>query len=177
MPRTSTIGTSGTFVANEKLNTIAALAYLKYTNNKFEFKAKSMYGQNVCESLLPSGYAVASVNATTGAETYTSFNHLYNWVNIIYGNDWKFGFFAGYLKNMGTSENVVGEIYGFTTDADMMYKLSPQIIYNYKNFTFGAELSLTTVAYGMNEKVNKAKVIDTDNVSNVRTLLSVAYKF
>ena len=165
------------FVTNEKLNTVAALAYLKYTSNKFEFKAKSMYGQNVCESLLPSGYAVATINETTGAETYTPFNHIYNWANFTYGTDWKFGFFAGYLKNLGTSENVVGDIYGFTTDADMMYKLSPQLIYNYKNFVFGAELSLTTVAYGTNDKADKAKVKNTENVSNIRTLLSIAYNF
>ncbi len=177
MPRTSTTGTLGTFKANEKMSTISALAYLKYTNEKFEFKAKSMFGQNVCESLLPSGYAVASINNSTGAETYTPFNHIYNWVNFTYGTDWKFGFFAGYLKNLGTSKNVVGEIYGFTTNADMMYKLSPQLIYIYKNFMFGAELSLTTVAYGTNDKADKAKVKNTEKVSNIRTMLSVAYKF
>ena len=177
MPRTSTTGTLGTFKANEKMSTISALAYLKYTNEKFEFKAKSMFGQNVCESLLPSGYAVASINNSTGAETYTPFNHIYNWVNFTYGTDWKFGFFAGYLKNLGTSKNVVGEIYGFTTNADMMYKLSPQLIYNYKNFMFGAELSLTTVAYGTNDKADKAKVKNTEKVSNIRTMVSVAYKF
>jgi hypothetical protein len=177
MPRTSTTGTSGTYKANEKLSTVAALAYLKYTKEKFEIKAKSMYGQNVCESLLPSGYAVASINETTGAETYTPFNHLYNWINLTYGKEWQFGFYAGYLKNLGTSENVVGEIYGFTPDADMMYKLSPQLIYNYKNFTFGAELSLTTVAYGTNDKADKAKVKNTEDVSNFRTLVTVAYKF
>ena len=143
------------FKTNEKLNTIAALAYLKYTNEKFEFKAKTMFGQNVCESLLPSGYAVASFNTATGAETYTPFNHIYNWVNFTYGTEWKFGFFAGYLKNLGTSENIVGEIYGFATNADLMYKFSPQLIYSYKNFIFGAELSLTTVP--MEQMINQIK--------------------
>jgi hypothetical protein len=177
MPRTSTTGTAGTFKTDEKLSTIAALAYLKYTSDKFEFKAKSMYGQNVCESLLPSGYAVASFDAASGRETYTPFNHIYNWVNFTYGKDWKFGFFAGYLKNMGTSENVVGAIYGFTPDADMMYKLSPQLIYRYKNLLIGYEFSVTTVAYGTNDKNDKAKVKDTENVSNLRSLIAVAYNF
>ncbi len=177
LPRISTTGTGGTFKASEKLNSLAALAYLKYTNGKFEFKAKSMYGQNVCESLLPSGYAVASVNSSTGAETYTPFSHLYNWVNFTYGSTWKFGLFAGYLKNLGTLENPVGPIYGFTTDADMMSKISPQLIYTYKNFIFGWELSLTTVAYGQNDYNDKAKVKDTENVINFRNLISVAYNF
>lgn len=176
-PRTSTTGTEGTFAASEKLNTVAALAYFKYSKNKFQLKAKSMYGQNVCESILPSGYAVASLDASTGAETYTPLNHIYNWVNFIYGGEWKFGFFAGYLKNMGTTENPTGPFYGFATDVDMVYKISPQLIYNFKNFMFGWELSWTTAAYGENDYNNKGKVINTENVTNFRNMLSIAYKF
>jgi hypothetical protein len=176
-PRTYTTGTSGRFVSDEKLNTIAALAYFKYTSNKFLIKGKSMYGQNVCESLLPSGYAVASLNSSTGAETYTTFNHIYNWVNFTYGNDWKFGFFAGYLKNLGTSDNPVGPLYGFATNVDMVYKLSPQLIYNYKNFMFGWELSWTTAGYGENDFNDNAKVINAENVTNFRNMLAIAYKF
>ncbi|MBN2637131.1 MAG: hypothetical protein JXR61_12745 [Prolixibacteraceae bacterium] len=176
-PRTSTEGLNGTFKTNEKLSTIAAIAYLKYANERFEFKAKTMYGQNVCESLLPSGYAVASLDAATGAETYTPFNHVYNWINIIYGGDWKGSFFAGYLKNFGTSENITGPIYGFASNADMMYKLSSQLFYNYKNFMFGVELSLTTVAYGENDYNNKGKVENTENVTNLRNMIAIAYKF
>ncbi len=176
-PRISTTGHNGTFKTNETLNTIAALAYLKYTNAKFELKAKSMFGQNVCESLLPSGYAVASLDTLTGAETYTPFNHLYNWINFTYGGAWKVGLFIGYLKNFGTSENPVGPIYGFTPNADMMFKISPQLIYSYKNFVFGWEISTTTVAYGTNDLSDKAKVKNTENVTNFRNLISVAYKF
>ncbi len=176
-PRTSTTGTSGTFMTSEKLNTVAAIAYLKYTKDKFTFKAKTMYGQNVCESLLPSGYAVASINPTTGAETYTPLNHIYNWVNFIYGGAWRVGLFAGYLKNMGTSENPVGPFYGFATDVDMIYKISPQLIYFYKNFMFGWEMSWTTAAYGDIDYNDFGKVKNTKKVSNFRNMISIAYKF
>ena len=176
-PRTSTIGTSGTFKTSEKLSTIAGIVYLKYTNNKFLFKAKSMYGQNVCESLLPSGYAVASINTSTGAETYTPLNHIYNWVNFTYGGAWKVGLFAGHLKNMGTSKNPIGAFYGFATDIDMIYKISPQLIYNYQNFMFGWELSWTTAAYGDVDYNDFGKVKNTNNVTNFRNMLSIAYKF
>lgn len=177
-PRTFTTGASGaTYKTNEKLGTFAAIAYLKYSKDKFQLKAKSMYGQNVCESLLPSGYAVASVNSATGAETYTPFNHIYNWINFTYGSDWKVGLFVGHLKNLGTSENSVGALYGFYPDIDMIYKISPQLIYTYKNFMFGWEMSLTTAAYGENDLTDKAKVINTENVSNFRNMISIAYNF
>lgn len=176
-PRTSTTGTSGTFVTNEKLSSFAAIAYLKYAKDKFLFMAKSMYGQNVCENLLPSGYAVASIDTVTGAETYTPLNHIYNWVNVAYGGAWKVALYVGYLKNFGTSDKPVGEFYGLATDADMMCKISPQLIYTYKNFMFGAELNWTTVAYGDRDLNDFAKVKNTVNVTNFRNMLSIAYNF
>ncbi len=176
-PRTSTTGTAGTFRTREKLNTVAALAYLKYTVNRFQLKVKSMYGQNVCENLLPSGYAVASVDSRTGAETYTPFNHLYNWIDISYGGAWNVGLYAGHLKNMGTTENPAGAIYGFATDADMMYRISPRLIHHFKNFMFGVEFSLTTAAYGIHNYNDKGKILDTEKVTNFRNMIAIAYNF
>jgi hypothetical protein len=178
-PRTSTTGTSGTFVTNEKLSTWAALAYFKYSKEKFMIMGKTMFGQNVCESLLPSGYSVVSINPETGAETYTPYNHLYNWINFTYGKDWKIGFYGGYLKNLGTSENASGPFYGMTNanEIGMIYKLSPQLIYNFKNFMFAWETSWTTAAYGDVDKANKSKVINTENVTSFRNMVSIAYKF
>lgn len=177
-PRTYTTGGNlANYKTNEKISTYALIAYLKYSKDLFEIKAKTMFGQNVCESLLPSGYAVATYDFNTGAETYTPFNHTYNWVNFTYGREWKVGLFVGYLKNLGTSENVAGEVYGFATNLDMAYKISPQLIYTYKNFMFGWELSMTTAAYGFNDFNDHAKVKDAEKVSNFRNMISIAYNF
>ena len=178
-PRTSTTGTTGTFKTSQKLNTVAALAYLKYSDTKFELKAKTMFGQNVSESLLPGGYAVASLNTLTGEETYTPLNHFYNWINILYGEDLKFGLYAGYLKNLGTCKDPLpgGEFYGMGTDIDMIFKISPQLIYNYKNFMIGWEVSVTTAGYGVNDYNDKGKVKGINNVTNFRNMLSIAYNF
>lgn len=178
-PRTSTTGTTGTFVTNEKLSSWAALAYFKYSKDKFMIMGKTMYGQNVCESLLPSGYYVATLNPENGHETYTPLNHVYNWLNFTYGKDWKVGMYLGYLKNMGTSENPTGPFYGMpnASDIDMIFKVSPQLIYNYKNFMFGWEMSWNTAAYGEIDRNDKAKVKNTENVTSFRNMLSIAYKF
>jgi hypothetical protein len=177
MPRTSTTGNEGIFKTTERLNTIALLAYVKYSTEMFELKAKSMYGQNVSESLLPGGYAVASFSPLTGAETYTPLNHIYNWINLTYGETWRFGLFAGYLKNLGTSENPVGPFYGMATDIDMIYKISPQLIYTIRNFVLGYELSMTTAAYGDIDNQDYGKIKNTENVTNFRNMVSVAYNF
>ncbi len=176
-PRTSTSGTNGTFKTSEKLNTLSALAYLKYSKGKVTLMAKSMFGQNVSESLLPGGYAVASRDEATGAETYTPQNHVYNWVNLVYGEAWKFGLYAGYLKNLGTTDTPAGPFYGMGTDIDRIYKISPQLIYTYKNFMFGWEISMTTAAYGDIDYSGKGKIINTEDVTNLRNMVSIAYLF
>lgn len=176
-PLTYTTGTQGTFKTSEKLSTIAAIAYIKYTGQNLEVKAKSMYGQNTCEHLLPGGYAVATVNPETGFQTYTPLNHMYNWINLTYGKAWKAGLFAGYLKNLGTSKNPVGEFYGFAVDADRMYRISGQLIYNYRNFMFGWEPGITAAAYGTIDYSDKGRIKDAEMVTNFRNMMSIAYKF
>ncbi len=178
-PRTSTTGTGGTFVTSEKLNTVAALVYLKYTKDKFQFKAKTMYGQNVSESLFPGGYAVVSIDSRTGAETYTPTNHIYNFVNFTYGTKWRVGLFAGYLKNLGTSENPLATslFYARSADMDACFRVSPQLIYTHKNFMFGWEMSLTTATYGDINVSDKGKITNTYDVTNFRNMISIAYKF
>ncbi|WP_372932676.1 hypothetical protein [Mariniphaga sediminis] len=179
LPRTSTIGINGTFKTDEKLNTWAALAYLKYSKDMFELKAKTMWGQNVSESLLPGGYAVASRDEETGAETYTPLNHIYNWINFTYGKKWKVGLYAGYMKNLGTKDAPYyeGVFYGMATDIDRIYKVSPQLIYFFKNFMVGWEMSWTSAAYGDIDTGDYGKVKNTETVTNFRNLVSVAYNF
>jgi hypothetical protein len=165
------------YVTSEKMGSIAALAYLKYTNGKFELKAKSMYGQNVSESLLAGGYAVASLNPQTGFETYTPTNHTYNFVNFMYGNTWRAGLFLGYMKNLGTSENPVGSFYARGADVDVCYRISPQLTWRFKNFMASWEPEITSVSYGNIDYADKGKVKDAEFVTNFRSLLTIMYFF
>lgn len=177
-PRETTTGFDGNiYVTNEKLASTAALAYVKYTTGKFQFKAKSMFGQNVAESLLPGGYAVATINSETGAETYTPSNHSFNFVNFTYGAKWKAGFFAGYMKNFGTSENPIGPFYARGADVAYAYRIAPQLVYKYKNFMLGLEEEITTAAYGTIDYNDKGKVKDAEGVTNYRSLVTLFYFF
>jgi hypothetical protein len=156
---------------------MAALAYLKYTKGKFELKAKSMFGQNVAESLLPGGYAVASVDPVTGFETYTPTNHLYNFVNFMYGDTWKTGLFLGYMKNFGTSENPAGQFFARGADADVCYRISPQLTWRHKNFMASWEPEVTSVSYGDIDYSDKGKVKNAEFVTNFRSLFTVMLFF
>ena len=177
-PRSFTTGRNGLqYVTSETLGSVAALAYLKYTKGKFEVKAKSMFGQNVTESLLPGGYAVASVDPLTGFETYTPTNHLYNFVNFMYGDTWKTGIFLGYMKNFGTSENPAGQFFARGADADVCYRISPQLTWRHKNFMASWEPEVTSVSYGDIDYNDKGKVKNAEFVTNFRSLFTIMLFF
>lgn len=177
-PRSYTTGSDGTrHVTREKLPTMAALAYVKFTYGLLEIKGKSMYGQNVAESLLPGGYAVASHDPVTGFETYTPTNHIFSFVNIIYGETWKAGFFAGYMKNLGTSENPVGPFYARGADVGECTRFSPLISWQQKNLMVSFEPEFTTVTYGTIDVNDKARIRGGEAVTNYRNLLTLFYFF
>ncbi len=177
-PREFTIGDNGRkYVTSEKLSSWAALGYVKYTRGKLEVKAKSMYGQNVSESLLAGGYAVASRDQATGFETYTPTNHLFSFINIFYGDTWKPGLFLGYMKNMGTTVHPAGNFYARGADVDVCYRISPQITWKYKNFMASWEPEVTSVSYGRIDYSDKGRVKDASFVTNYRSLLTIFYLF
>jgi hypothetical protein len=176
-PRTFTEAGGDRFRTSEKLNTWSALAYLRITKGLFEFKAKTMYGQNVSESLLPGGYAVASIDASTGYETYTPTNHIYSFLNFTYGSTWKFGLFVGHLKNMGTSVNPMGVFYASAPDMDFSYRIAPLLSYTYKSLTLALEASYTAVAYGTIDYSDKGHIKNAATVGNFRNMISVVYMF
>ena len=179
-PRPYTTGSDNKkYKTNERLGTVSALAYFKYTQGKFELKAKSMYGQNVTESLFPGGYGVLTFDSKTGHETYTPSNHIFNFVNFTYGETWKVGLFVGYAKNLGMSDNPysVDKIYGRGNDIGALVRVSPQISYKIKNFMLSWEPDHTAAAYGTIDIKNRGKVTDINWVTNFRSLLTVHYYF
>lgn len=177
-PRNFTTGSNGQrYVTREKLPTVAALAYLKYSHGRMEIKAKSMYGQNVAESLLPGGYAVASVDPSTGFETYTPTNHIFSFVNILYGETWKTGIFAGYMKNLGTSQNPVGPFYARGADVESCTRFSPLVSWQQRNLMVSFEPEFTTVKYGTIDYDRKGRITGGESVTNYRNLLTLFYFF
>lgn len=177
-PRSYTTGSDGLKrVTREKLSSVAALAYLKYTRGKLEVKAKSMWGQNVSESLLPGGYAVASLDPLTGHETYTPTNHLFSFINLIYGQTWKGGLFAGYMKNLGTSQHPVGRFYARGADVGECWRIAPLLCWQQKNLMISLEPEITTVTYGTIDTADKGRVKDAEAVTNYRNLLTLFYFF
>jgi len=181
-PRLKTEGISGiSYETNATVSGSLIMSYLKIASGKFTYKHRVMLGQNVSEHLLFGGYAVSDYDPVTGREAYAPYKHLFMWGNILYGNQLRIGLFGGFAKNMGTSENISG---GFTNrifargeNIDYSYRIAPHIQYSIKNLNLSSELEYTTAAYGEINYNDKGKVENTEEVSNLRLLLTATYNF
>ena len=192
-PSLYTIGTvSGSnnsyqYVSNDLVQALSFIGYTQYVKNMFTIRAKAVLGQNMTHLTIPGGYGVKSVDLSTGAMTYTPYNTLTSFVNVVYGKKFQLGFFAGYLKNLGT----VDALYNFGTDAvpsvvtpglvpnvASIYRLAPHFAINVSKVRLVFEYELTSAKYGT------GKIDPTDglyngsvDVTNHRGQLMLMYSF
>jgi len=161
------------YIADETVGSYSANFFTKITAGLFSFKAYGLYGQNLVDVMLPGGYAVKSIDANTGAETYTPFNNLSVWTDIAYGKKVEVGVFGGYGKVLGTDEETEVQIfYGRGTNIGSLLRVSPRIAYTQGKFRTAFEIEYTAAEYGTNDITDNNKIIDGTTVANIRGLLA-----
>lgn len=176
-PRTKAIGGNGsTFKVDERVTTVSYEAHLKYQKNMWLVAAKSVLGSNFTHTGMLGGYGIKKEDATTGEREYTPFRNSSNWINIVYGKKWKPGMFFGYIKNLGTTDDMISStVYGTGTNIDELISATFELTYNVPHWKVGAEFNCTTALYGTTQKDGKVK--DTHSVANNRLVLSATYTF
>lgn len=163
------------YKTDEKINSTAVVGFVKYNKENFTAKLFGTYGENLFDPLMLGGYGVASYDSTTGYKTYTSFKTLSFWTDFIYGSDIKAGLFAGYTKNLGADEEVVGTVYARGSNINSVLRVSPRVEFNYSPLRFALEVEITSAEYGIPN--SKYEVKDYNSVTNVRALTAVYYFF
>ena len=183
-PRTKAIGADEkTYKVDERLTTVSYEAHLKYQKDKWFVAAKSVLGSNFTHTSMLGGYGIKSQDAKTGEREYTPFRNSSNWINIVYGKKWKPGIFLGYIKNLGTADDMMNadkyaagtNIYGTGTDIDKLMTGTFELTYNVPHWKIGAEYNYTEAYYGTTQKDGKVK--NTHSVGNNRLVLSATYSF
>jgi len=167
--------TDSMLITKEQVSSYAAMAYWKYKKDKFTWRFKTIYGQNMTEHLLLGGYAVHTYDTLTGIETYTPSNHLFLWGNIQYGKKVVFGLFGGYAKNFGTTDTNIGKYYTRAADIDYMYRVAPSVTWVSNKVWICFEPEYTVAAFGKPNE--KGLVQNTTEVANTRLLLTLFYFF
>ena len=173
--------------SDDYLGSFYSIAYLRINTKPVTLKFEGVYGQNMHDLLLTSAYAKHEINLTTGEITYTSMNQFTVWTDIhTNGKAIQFGIFAGYMKNLGASDEIIpGSIeHRFDNDIlDNVMRVSPRIMFNSGKIRLAAEAEYTVAGYakdtlnGLYDLDEFGRVNETVSVANLRLLLSVYYFF
>lgn len=169
-----------THSVDEALNSFSLCAFMQFTtpDKKFSVKAKTIYGENLSHLLLLSGYGVSNV-LPDGSYEYTNIKNSTSWLNLVYGDKWQVGFFAGYMKNLGSDEKLYSPnttyIFGYN-NLDYVYRLSPMVCYNIKRWSLGVEYEMTAAGYGT-LNLETGRVENTHQVNNHRVVGVMMFHF
>jgi hypothetical protein len=160
----------------ENLGSISAYLNFKIRTAPLLISMMGVYAQNAADLMMTGGYAISSTDLLTQYRTYTNLNTGSAWLDLsTTGTKVVAGLFAGYSKNLGSSDLIDGSVYGRGTDVDHLLRVSPRISFNSGKLTFAAETEYTAAAYGT--RMADGKVSGTDTVANLRLLFSTIYRF
>ncbi len=162
--------------ANETLESYAAVAFVKFNCPKFIFKFSALWGQNLYEHLMMGGFAVREIDKTTDHRTYTNYDQLAGWFEIIKtGEKLEPGFFAGYAKNLGSEHNIWGAKYARGNNIAYAYRVAPRLTWKSGFVNIQSELEYTVAAYGKENTLGE--ISNAKEIGNLRLLLAIIYKF
>lgn len=183
---------------DERIMSLSAMLFGSLKVDDLSVRAKAVYGQNTSHMQQPTGYGVVS-EAADGTYTYEPMQLGSAWLTMMYGKKLRYGFFAGWMKNFGSSGNAFvdnrtvkedaegnkthlvegGKKYAFVTrnntGMDQAYRFSPIVTYKVENMTIGLEYEHTATAYGTCQP--NGTVTDTHWVANNRVCVMVKYDF
>ena len=160
---------------DQTVSSLAGNLYLKYVNGNFMVKAMGMYGENVNDLQMISGYAVTKRTDNTDWE-FEPFSCLSSWIDMTYGTLAQFGLFAGYTKNLGTEHNTIttyfSKFYSNQYDVESAFRVAPRIVFNVGSFSIAGEIEYTAATYGTYDNTDKNSLHNKREVGNIRALLS-----
>jgi hypothetical protein len=168
------------YKVDEKVGGVTTIAYSKLTTRLATVKWEARYGENISDLLAISGFAVKEItDPVSGEQTYTPLQSITFWGEVHTHGKLQVGLFGGFLKNLGTREEIqtpLNVVYGLATDINTLIRIAPRVILNSEKTRIAFETEYTFAAYG--EGFNKFYVPDsTTPVSNLRALLSIYYFF
>lgn len=171
------IRTTLNYETDVTIGSYSAFAIVKIKTKPVTASLMGFYGQNASDLVMIGGYAVSRVvDLATMEKSYTNLNTGNFWIDLTTnGKKLTFGLFSGYSKNLGSSQDIDGSVYGRGNNIDHLFRVAPRATITEGKLSFAAEIESTTAAYGMMQP--DGKVTGTKNVSNLRILLSTIYKF
>jgi hypothetical protein len=177
-PRQQSTHNNKVFSVNERVTAFSYDLHAKYTMDMLQLSGKTMIASNQTHNVMLGGFGVYDINPVTGEQKYTPSRHSTSWLNIVYGQKYQGGIFAGYSKNLGTSESLVSadKMYGSGTNIDQFINLSLHFKYNLPHWNVGIGYTWATASYG-DIRLSDGKVKNTHDITNHRVEAIFVYLF
>jgi hypothetical protein len=182
-----------TLKANDYVSGMSFYGFVKIAPKPVTVKLYGVYGQMMYSMTMLGGYAVSGADSipVSGNYAYSSFNYtpintMSFWFDFnTNGKKLKVGLFAGYTKNLGTSDKKylfpdgAGQTYARGANIAYAYRIAPRLIYNTGKFRIAPELEYTVAAYATKDsKIDEYGIItDPKEIGNFRVLLGVYFFF
>ena len=173
----------------DRKTSVLGYVYTQYTHKMFSVKAKTTFGEGGEHMNLMSGYAVVDRTDPINWK-YASMRNSSSWLSLCYGKKWQGVLFLGYVKNLGLAEGASNtpraqsDVYfcsNGVSNINQMYRINPQVLYNFGKFTLGLEYQWTAVQYGEYDggTLNKYALADKNLhwVGNNRVNMMVKFTF
>ncbi len=172
---------TGTTKVNDRITTFSPYLAIDYTGNMFSVKAKTIFAQAGEHMNLNGGYGVSAMNAD-GSWEYTPTRNSSSWISLRYGKKVQAVLFAGYVRNFGTKEALVGDLYfskNSFSNMNRLFRIEPELVYNLGKVAFGLQYELTSIQYGSwgKDDIFGLATQDLHWVTNHRILLMAKYTF
>lgn len=146
------------------LDAMTAFYYCQYTKDLFQIKAKVAYAQSGEHMNILSGYGIASFDAATHTYEYTPMQDLTSFVSAQYGKKVQVMGMIGYMKHLGTTEDLLGgaAVLGKSvadggnlwlntaaaTNIQQAFRVTPTILWNVGKLQIGLEYDYTMAQFG-----------------------------
>ena len=171
------LATPRKIVTDNSISSLSAIGYAKLNLTPITIKTEVVYGNNLADHLMLGGYAVKSINPVTLEEEYSPISVFSLWGEISTGKEIELAIFGGYSKNLGAADNIVGSYFGRGTNIENLFRISPRVQINSGQARISTEVEYSSAGYGTAVNLNKGKVENVKNLSNLRLLLAVYYFF
>ncbi len=177
-----------TVKVSDRITTMSPYLYLQYKSRLFEVKAKTIFSHGGEHMNLMSGYGI-SEKCYDGHYEYTPFKTSSTWASMSYGKKWQVMLMGGYIKNLGTVDELVNtdgvvnkSDFYFSGNTDKtfagMWRVIPSVSYNVGKFTLGLEYNYTAARFGNGVfNVHGLSTEGRHNVENHRVQMMVKFSF
>ena len=169
-----------TYKAHGIMTAFTPFVFMQYSKNLLQVRAKVTLAQSGEHLNLLSGYGISSYDASSRTYGYTPMQDLVSFVSLQYGKKVQFMGMVGYMKQLGTTEDLSGALW-INSAADQSIqqaiRFTPTLAWNLGKFTVSLEYDITSAWFGTGARDARGLYADGKWITNHRLVNMVKFNF